>query len=149
MSHYGLKGMLKAWGPGLVLVSGDFTVNTVPATPVPATSRPSRPGFALVRFAAGVYGITLDQVYASVVSAWVKTGPDTGIGTGSLPTSNPVAEMISQGFLTSNAGGTAFAADTTGTKLLIIMTAGGSLTELPANYRCSFGLIMAESQINR
>ncbi|HEY1695138.1 MAG TPA: hypothetical protein VGG39_23380 [Polyangiaceae bacterium] len=142
---YGLKGMLRAWGPGLVVVAGDFTVS---ATPAITSIRPSRPGFTLNRFAAGVYGITLAQAFASVVEAVVKTGPDTGI-TGSLPTANPVAEMISQGFLSSNTGGTAFAADATGTKLLITMTSAGSLAELPSNYRCSFAIVLAESQVNR
>jgi hypothetical protein len=141
---FGLKGILRSWGPDLVCVSGDFIVN---ATPAIASIRPHNiAGFTLSRKAAGVYTVTMDQAFASVISTDVGLGPATTIGTGALPTAQPMAVMISKDFL--NASATNYVADTTGKILLIIGTLSAALTELTVNYRCSFDTVMAESALN-
>ena len=141
---FGLKGILRSWGPDLVLVSGDFIVNSTPAI---ASIRPHNiAGFTLARKAAGVYTVTLDQAFASVISTHPSLGPDTGIGTGALPTVAPASVMMSKGFLTASA--TNYVADTTGKVLLLIVTNSGALTELPTNFRCSFDALLAESALN-
>jgi hypothetical protein len=140
---FGLKGMRRSWTPDIVVVEGSFIVNGTPAI---TTIRPhNASGFTLTRKAAGVYLCKLDQAFASVLRASATLGPATGIGTGSIPTAPPATAMISQDFMTTNSGGSAYAADATGTVLVISVTNSGSLTELPSNYRLAFEVVAAEN----
>ena len=142
MSTWGSKGKQRTWmASGLIGVSGNFIVSGTAIAQV----HPVLGGFTMTRTAAGVYIITLAQAFAAVVSSDVSLGPDTG-STGTLPTVAPAAVMISKGFLSASA--TNFVADTTSTKLLIICTNSGALTELPANYRMSFDLQLAENKLS-
>ena len=146
---YPIKNIVRARGP-YVLVTGSFTMN---GTNINANSiHPNRPEFSLTRAAAGVYGITLTQGYQAVVSADAEIGPDTPIGVNSttpVATALTLQPVISQQFLTTLANGTNYAPDATNTKMVISLPNGTALVDIPANYRCSFQVYLAESALTK
>jgi hypothetical protein len=133
-----------------VLVTGSFAMN---GTNINANSiHPNRPDFSLTRFAAGVYGITLTAPSQAVVSADAEIGPDTPIGVNSttpVATALTYQPVISQQWLTALANGTNYAPDSTNTKLVISLPNGSALIDVPANYRCSFQIVVAESALTK
>jgi hypothetical protein len=146
---YPIKNILRSRG-AYVVVTGSFSMN---GTNINANSiHPNRPDFSLNRFAAGVYGITLTAPAQAIVSADAEVGPDLPIGVNSttpIPTANTAQPMISQQFLTALANGTNYAADNTNTKMVMSLTNGSALIDIPANYRCSFQIILAESALTK
>ena len=145
---FGLKAVARNWGPGIVTVAGSFTI----ASSAIALSRPTRPGFTVVRKAAGVYQVNLDQAFLSVLKASVQVGPATAFAASltNLPVTAPNGVMISQDFFTASA--TQMVTDTTGKNLVIICytnVAEGTIGELTANYRCSFDIELCESAVNK
>ena len=145
---FGLKAVARNWGPGIVTVGGSFTV----ASSAIALSRPTRPGFTVVRKAAGVYQVDLDQAFLSVLQATAKVGPATAFAATltNLPVTEPNGVMISQDFFTASA--TQMVTDTTGKHLVIICYTNigeGTIGELTANYRIGFSIDLCESAVNK
>lgn len=145
---FGLKGMSRDWGPGIVRVAGSFTV----ASSAVALSRPTRPGFSITRQAAGVYQVVLKQAFMSVQKAVVTVGPATAFATSltNLPVTAPNGVMITQDFFTATS--TQMVKDTTNSNLVIICYTNvgeGTIGELTANYRCSFDITLCESEVNQ
>lgn len=146
---FGMKGMARDWGPGLVRVSGSFEVNAAGAV---VNTRPSRPGWNCVANATGVYVVTLDQAFLSVVHSDSQIAPATEGGNIALPTAIPSGgfSMVTKDFFTANTAN--LITDTTNKNVVItVFTAptGGSAANVAANYRCSFELILAESAVNK
>ena len=145
MSDFGVKGVRRSWGPDIVVVEGSFVINGTPAI---ATVRPHAiSGVTLTYAAVGVYKVLLDQPFQSVLDSSVFVGPDS-TATGALLTGPNCFPTISQGFLTCDAGGANFAADTTSKKLLILVNNLGHLIDVPTNYRLSYHIVLAESALN-
>ena len=145
MADFGVKAIRRSWGPDLVVVEGSFTVN---ATPALALVRPHNiSGVTLKYVAVGVYTLLLDQPFQSVQGARTFVGPATAV-TGALLTGPNCFPTISQDFLTCDAGGANFAADTTSKKMLILVNNLGHLVDVPTNYRLSYHIVLAESALN-
>lgn len=152
MAGFGLKGIRRSWGPDVVVVEGNFIISAGAI----ASIRPHNiSGFTLTRAAAGVYQVLLDQAFASVIQADCNVGP-ASTSTGALPTALVAYTEISEDFITTNSTGTTWAADTSSgggpgknIVVLVINTAQNALTDVPANYRETFQLVLAESQLNK
>jgi hypothetical protein len=150
---FGMKGIARDWGPGIVRVSGSFTVagGAIVATGSGA-QRPGRPGWTVARKAAGVYQVSLTQAFLSVDSASAEVGPATGFGNAAFPTAIPSGgfTLTTADFFTATA--TNLVPDPTNKNLVIItLTAptGGAIGELTANYRCAFEFLLCESAVNK
>lgn len=147
---FGMKGMARDWGPGIVRISGGFTSG--PGANTVTLSRPNRPGFTVTQKATGVYLVTLTQAFLSVADATVTFGPAASTLNAALPTAIASGGfgMITQDFFTANAAN--YIPDATGKNLVItVFTAptGGSLVNVAANYRCDFEIILCESAVNK
>lgn len=150
---FGMKGIARDWGPGLVRVSGSFTVAAgAIVTTGAGANRPGRPGWTIARKAAGVYQVSFTQAFLSVVLLDPTVGPATGFGNAAFPTAFPSGgfAMGTQDFFTATA--TNLVPDTTGKNVVIVtftQPTGGAVGELTANYRCAFECILAESAVNK
>lgn len=146
---HGLKGMLRAWGPGLVLVSGSFQVSggaVVNSTANPI--RPSKNGFALTRAATGVFQVTLTQAFQSIVFAEAgiqPLAPAALTNISGLITSQEA--LITSEFCSVTA--TQFVKDTTNTKVGLFTYPSGSLGDPANTYRVVFNLLLAEMAMNK
>lgn len=153
-------GSSEGAGPGLIRLVGSFTTDSNNKI---LNQRPSKSNVTITRKATGVYTLAYSQATLSVVSSRVQLGQATNIGTASVPTSVIGEVMISADFMTTNAGGTAFAADTTNTTLVVLCFAAasnptsltaadvytlGNTSSLP-NYRICYDIVLATSTMNQ
>ncbi len=147
MAGFGLKGILRAWGPGLVRVSGSFAI----VSSAVSASRPSRPAGTVVRKAAGKYLFTLNQAFNSVEGAGGWIGPAAGKAGAALDAAVPGYVIVSQDFMTFDATNANYASDSTNKNLVIITlnSANNAIAEVPSNYRCNFWAVLCESALNK
>jgi hypothetical protein len=136
----------EATGPGLIRMSGSFALSGT----TPTALRPKIGNFTVTRMAAGVYVVTYVQPMKSVVTASAQIGDSSGASGNALRTGVGGYVWMSQDWMTTNANGTQYLADTTFTKQLILSfnTALSALVDLPANTRCSFDSTLASSALN-
>lgn len=138
---------LEGSGPGLVRVSGSFAVvsNAI------SKSRPSKGNFTVVRKAAGVYVVTYQQAFLSVVSAGAQIGDAAGQSGSSFRTGVGAYTWVSQDFMTCNGAVTQYLTDTTQKAMLILVfnTSNNALTDVPSNTRLSFDFCFASSTMNQ
>lgn len=144
--------------PGLIRVSGSFTTNASNAV---VNIRPGKGEFTVTRKAAGVYVVTSNLATLSVVNADAQIGHTSnivGAGSVSLATAVPGYTICPADYMTTDAAGTHYAADSTNKNFLILVlnSANNALSDIyslsntssKANYRVGFEFILATSGLN-
>jgi hypothetical protein len=136
-------------------VTGSFTTTSGNAI---TGSRPSKGEFTVTRKAAGVYVVTFNQSFASVVYGDADVGPATnviGAGSVSLLTAKPGYAICSQDFMSSD--GTHYSTDSNNAVLILVLAAANNAladvyslgnTSSKANFRVGFEYILASSGLN-
>lgn len=153
---------IEGGGYGLKRISGSFTTLT---GGTPTGLRTTKGNFTVTRNAQGAYTVQYAQPGISVVmaDAWLTyASAIVGAGSVSLGTSVLGEVNVSGDFMTTDAGGTHYAADPTNSKFLILVYAAASnptslsLTDVyalgntggVANYRVNFEFQIATDSSN-